>query len=109
MFLVGCASKQTVVCVAPTGTFEPETGQELFEEMNKQFPFTVKPREFICKIKYDRLIGWAIIPDKKKDVLKDRLESSETLHLLQVQALNEKVKAMIDESWKTAPMVSIDR
>ena len=109
LFVCGCASKQTVVCVTPTGTFEPETGQELLEEINKQFPTKVKPREFICKAKYDRLVGWAIIPDKKKDAVKQSLESSKSLNLLQVEVLNKKMKNAIDTKWKTSQSVSVSR
>jgi len=91
----------------PTGTFEPVTGKELLEEINNQLPCTVKPQEFICKVKYDRLVGWAVIPDNKKDATKERLKSSETLNILQVQALNEGLKATIKNKWKASQAVSL--
>ena len=107
MFLVGCASKQTVICIVPTGAFEPETGQELLDEINDQLPFTIKPQEFLCKVKYDRLVGWAIIPDNRKDTAKEQLESSETLSILQVQVLSEEFKAATKRRWKASQTVRV--
>jgi hypothetical protein len=107
MFLAGCAARHTVLCIAPTGTFEPETGRELFEEINDQMPFTIGQQEFICKVKYDRIVGWALIPDDQKDAAKKQLETSETLHMLQVQALDDRMEEMFKSRWKASQAVRV--
>lgn len=108
LFLTGCATKQTVVCFTPTSSFNPETGKELLSEINAQIPFEIQPEEFICRVKYDRLVGWVLIPDDQKETVKENVESSGTLTLLQVDQASEEFKATLKNWWKSSQTVKVN-
>ena len=77
--LCSCATpSRTIICFAPTGSFEPETGEELFEAFNDIVPFDVSPKRFACKAKSKgRLVGWVVVStETQKDAAKAALRES---------------------------------
>jgi hypothetical protein len=108
VFLAGCATEQTVICFSPTGSFHPETGKDLLGEINTHIPFEIQPEEFICRVKYDRLIGWALIPDKQRETVKENVNASGTLTILQVEKASDEFKALVKNWWKASQTVTIN-
>jgi hypothetical protein len=108
LFVAGCATEQAAICFAPTGSFQPETGKDLLNEINRHVPFEIQPEEFICRVKYDRLIGWALIPGEQKETVKENLASSGTLNILQVEEASEEFKTTVKNWWKASQTVKVN-
>jgi len=101
LFISGCTRNSSVICFAPVEPFEPKSGAELFEEFTRQVPFKVKSKHFIGKYKSNRLIGWAIVrSNKKKEIVKQKLNQSSTLTWLQVEPLTRQLKAIFKKEWR---------
>ena len=99
--LGGCATQRTVLCITPSGEFRPETGAELLQEFNRQMPFSVSPRHFMCKPKSGRLVGWVVVTtEKQKDIAKQTLRDSSQLNCGQVEALTPEMSKVIKANWR---------
>lgn len=99
--IAGCASSRSVVCVAPAGEFKPQSEAELIAELNSHLPFTIDQKYFISKDKSGRRVGWAVVQDdKQKDTVKDELEKSSTLKLLQVEPITPEFEAVLKQHKK---------
>lgn len=99
--LTGCTPERTVLCIAPSGDFVPQSGAELLQEFNRQMPFTTGPRQFLCKSKSGKLIGWVVVKTKEqKDTAKQTLHDSPRLDCLQVEALTPETAKEIKASWR---------
>ena len=99
--IAGCASSRSVVCVAPAGEFKPQSEAELLAELNSHLPFTIDQKHFISKDKSGRRVGWAVVQDdKQKDTVKDELEKSSTLKLLQVEPITPEFEAVLKQHKK---------
>jgi len=97
-FLAGCSSSRSVLCVVPTGEFKPQSESELLAELNSQLSFTIQPKHFISKEKSSGLVGWAVVQsDKKKNMVKLELKASDTLKLLQVEALTPEFETVMKQ------------
>ena len=96
--LAGCGSSKSVLCVAPTGEFKPQSEAELLAELNAELPFEIPQRRFVALEKSSGLVGWAIVRnDQEKDVAKAELKKSTTLRLLQVEALTPEFKQLMKQ------------
>jgi hypothetical protein len=99
--LGGCATQRTVLCITPSGEFQPETGAELLQEFNRQMPFAVSPRQFMCKHKSGRLVGWLVVKtERQKDIAKQSLRESSRLNCGQVEALTPEMVKVIRAHWR---------
>ena len=106
--LSGCADKKSgVICFEPVEPFEPNSGAELLEEFNSHLSFNVSPKNFICKYKNDKLVGWVIVRKiDQKDIVKQKLKQSSTLKLLQVELLESEFKAVFKKEWRQSQTVA---
>ena len=96
-----------VVVIAPAGEFKPKTGADLLAELNKQLPFQVEPRRFICRVKDGKLVGWAVLGgDDQKNIVKTKLEASKSLRLLQVEATTPEFEQVLDQNWKQSQTIT---
>ncbi len=104
--LVGCATPGTVLCITPAGEFEPGSGAELFQEINRQMPFSISPRQFLCKPRSGGLVAWVVVrTDKQKVTAKQRLLESSRLRCSQVEALTPGMAAVIEANWRESQTV----
>lgn len=98
--LVGCNSSKSVLCVAPTGEFKPQSEAELLAELNAHIPFVIPEKRFAALVRMDNglaSVGWAVVRnDKEKDLAKAELKKSTTLKLLQVKALTPEIKELFE-------------
>jgi len=107
LFVSGCTRNSSVICFAPVEPFEPKSGAELFEEFTHQVPFKVKPKHFICKYKSNHLVGWAIVrSNKKREIVKQKLNQSSSLTWLQVEPLTRQLKAIFKKEWRQSQAVA---
>jgi hypothetical protein len=105
--LSGCSEEASVICFAPVKPFEPQSGAELLEEFNSQLPFRIRPRQFVCKFRNGRLVGWAVVQTVgQKDIVKQKLSQSSTLTCLQVEALTPEFKAIVDKQCSNSQTVT---
>lgn len=96
--LGGCTSSRSVLCVAPAGEFKPQSEAELLAELNSHLPFTIDQRHFVSKEKSNGLVGWALVQnDEQKDTVKNEIEKSSTLKLLQVEPLTLEFEAVLKQ------------
>ena len=99
--LAGCSSSRSVLCVAPTGGFNPQSESELLAELDSQVPFTIPQKHFISKEKSSGLVGWAVVRnDREKDLMKTKLKKRTTLKLLQVESLTPEFKVVMKQHKK---------
>lgn len=106
-FLSGCAEESSVICFAPVKPFEPQSGDELLEELNSHLPFRISPRHFVCKRRNDSLVGWAVVRTiGQKDIVKQKLSQSSTLTCLQVEALTPEFKTIVERQWRHSQTVT---
>jgi hypothetical protein len=99
--VAGYSSSHSVLCVAPTGPFKPETEVELLAELNAQLPFEIPLKRFISQRRSRGLIGWAVVQnDREKDMAKAELKKSSTLKLLQVESLSPEFEAVMRQQRK---------
>jgi len=96
--LAGCSSSRSVLCVAPTGEFKPQSESELLSELNAQLPFHIPRKRFFSKKKSNGFVGWAVVRnDREKDVMKSELTESATIKLLQVETLTPELEAAMKQ------------
>lgn len=100
---LGCsagAKYTTVAAISPAGSFTPATGAELLKELNAQLPFAVSPKQFLCKVKGPRIVGWALITGSQKEVVKSKLASSSTLKLTMIESMTPEFGEVFKKEWK---------
>ena len=104
--LAGCSPQPTVLCITPSGDFQPESGAELLQEFNRQMPFAASPRQFLCKPKSGKLVGWVVVnTEQQKDIAKRTLRDSPRLNCTQVEALTPETAETIKANWRQSQVV----
>lgn len=100
-FVAGCNSSRSVLSVAPKGQFKPQSESELLAELNSQLSFAIPQKQFISKKKSGGLVGWAVVKnDRQKDAAKAELAKSDTIELLQVEAMTDEFEAVMKQQKK---------
>jgi len=90
-----------VLCIVPSGDFQPESGAELLREFNRQMPFSVGPRGFLCKPKSGEFVGWVVVKtNEQKDIAKRTLRDSSRLECRQVEALTPEMARVMEANWR---------